>query len=67
MAQDFDHYDSLSWIDEAHVTPVGNRVIAERILDIIRARSADEKDKAAPAPVAKKVAGATDIPPIGIQ
>jgi hypothetical protein len=62
MAQVFDHYDSLIWIDEAHITPVGNRVIAERILGIIQARSADEKDKAAPAPVAKKVADATDIP-----
>ena len=42
-------------------------MITERILGIIRRDHADEKDKAASAPVAKKVAGATDIPPIGIQ
>jgi hypothetical protein len=39
----FDHYDSLIWIDAGHVTPIGNQVIAEKMLDVIQARSSDEK------------------------
>jgi predicted ATPase len=43
MVHVFDHYDSLICIDEGHVTPIGNQVIAERMLDVIQARSSDEK------------------------
>jgi hypothetical protein len=43
MVHTFDHYDSLIWIDAAHITPIGNEVIAERMLDVIQARSSDEK------------------------
>ncbi len=43
MVHIFDHFDSLIWIDEAHVTPIGNQVIAKRMLDVIQARSSDEK------------------------
>ena len=43
MTHIFDHYDSLLWIDAEHVTPIGNQVIAESMLDVIQARSSDEK------------------------
>jgi len=43
MVHIFDHYDSLIWIDAGHVTPIGNQLIAKRMLDIIQARSYDEK------------------------
>lgn len=43
MAHIFDQYDSLMWIDDGHATPVGNQVIAERMLAIIQARSSGEK------------------------
>ena len=43
MVHIFDRYDSLIWIDEGHVTPIGNQVIAERMLDVIQARSSAEK------------------------
>jgi hypothetical protein len=43
MAHVFDHCDSLMWIDASHATPIGNQVIAKRMLDIIQARSSDEK------------------------
>ena len=43
MVHIFDRYDGLLWIDEGHVTPIGNQVIAKRMLDIIQARSSDEK------------------------
>ena len=36
MVHIFDHYDSLIWIDESHVTPIGNQLIAARMLDVIR-------------------------------
>jgi hypothetical protein len=39
MANVFDDSDGLMWIDEGHATPVGNQLIARRILDIIAARS----------------------------
>jgi hypothetical protein len=43
MVHIFDRYDSLIWIDAAHVTPIGNQLIAARMLDVIQARSSDEK------------------------
>jgi hypothetical protein len=43
MAHIFDHYDSLMWIDAAHITPIGNQVVAERMLEVIQAQSSDEK------------------------
>ena len=43
MVHIFDRYDSLIWIDEGHVTPIGNQVIAERMLDVIQARSSAKK------------------------
>src|SRR6266496_63743 len=39
MVDVFDNCDSLIWIDAGHVTPVGNQMIAKRMLDIIQARS----------------------------
>ena len=35
MTHIFDHYDSLIWIDEVHVTPIGNQLIATSMLDVI--------------------------------
>jgi hypothetical protein len=43
MVHVFDRYDSLMFIDEGHVTPIGNQVIAERMLDVILERSSAEK------------------------
>jgi len=43
MVHIFDRYDGLLWIDEGHVTPIGNQLIAKRMLDVIQARSSDEK------------------------
>ena len=43
MVHVLDRYDSLMWIDEGHVTPIGNQVIAERMLTVIQARSSAEK------------------------
>jgi hypothetical protein len=43
MVHIFDRYDSLLWIDGSHVTPIGNQLIAERMLAVIQARSSDEK------------------------
>ena len=43
MVHVFDRYDGLIWIDEGHVTPIGNQLIAKRMLDIIQARSSDKK------------------------
>jgi hypothetical protein len=43
MVHIFDRYDSLIWIDAVHVTPIGNQLIAERMLDIIQTQSSDEK------------------------
>ena len=39
----FDRYDSLMYIDESHLTPIGNQLIAERMLTVIQARSSDKK------------------------
>ena len=39
----FDGYDSLIYIDDAHVTPIGNQLIAASMLDVIQAQSSDEK------------------------
>jgi hypothetical protein len=43
MTHVFDHVDSLVWIDGAHPTPMGNRMIATRMLDIIQGRFSAEK------------------------
>jgi hypothetical protein len=43
MVHIFDHDDSLIWIDAGHVTPIGNQLIAARMLDVIQARFSDEK------------------------
>jgi len=43
MVHVFDRYDGLLWIDGGHVTPIGNQLIAKRMLDVIQARSSDEK------------------------
>jgi len=42
VADVFDGYDSPIWIDAAHVTPGGNQLIADRILNIVEARSFDK-------------------------
>lgn len=39
MVHIFDSYDSLMFIDSGHVTPVGNQLIAERMLGVMQARS----------------------------
>ena len=39
----FDSYDSLMFIDGGHVTPIGNQLIAERMLDLIQAQSSRGK------------------------
>jgi hypothetical protein len=43
MVHIFDRYDSLMWIDDHHVTPIGNQLIAEKMLAVIQARSSDKK------------------------
>jgi lysophospholipase L1-like esterase len=43
MVHVFDPYDSLMWIDGGHATPVGNQVIAEKMLAVIQAQSSDKK------------------------
>lgn len=43
MVHIFDRYDSLMWIDGGHATPIGNQVIAERMLAVIQAQSSDQK------------------------
>src|SRR5437867_5420650 len=43
MVHIFDRYDGLLWIDGGHVTPIGNQLISKRMLDVIQARSSDEK------------------------
>jgi hypothetical protein len=35
----FDHYDSLLWIDAVHVTPIGNQLVAARMLDALQAQA----------------------------
>jgi lysophospholipase L1-like esterase len=39
IAEMFDSLNSGVWIDETHVTPVGNRLIAERIFTVITGRN----------------------------
>jgi hypothetical protein len=39
MAHMFDRYDGLLWIDSAHVTPLGNELLAGKMLEILQARS----------------------------
>ena len=43
MAHTFDHYNALIWIDAVHVTPIGNQIIAARMLDVIQERSTHGK------------------------
>jgi len=43
MVHIFDRYDGLLWIDEGHVTPIGNQLIAERMLDVIQTQSSHKK------------------------
>jgi hypothetical protein len=43
MVHIFDRCDSLIWIDDYHVTPIGNQLLAERMLAVIQARSPDKK------------------------
>jgi hypothetical protein len=43
LAHIFDHSDALIFIDTGHVTPIGNQVIAQRMLDILQAPSSDAK------------------------
>ena len=43
MVHIFDPYDSLMWIDGGHATPVGNQVIAEKMLAVIQAQSSGQK------------------------
>jgi len=43
MIHVFDHVDSLFWIDGSHPTPLGNQMIATRMLDIIQRRFSAEK------------------------
>jgi len=43
MVHIFDRYNSLIWIDAAHVTPIGNQLIAEGMLDVIQTQSSNEK------------------------
>ena len=42
LAHIFDQYEGLVWIDAGHVTPIGNHMSAERMLDVIQARSRHE-------------------------
>jgi lysophospholipase L1-like esterase len=39
IAEIFDSLDSQIWIDEAHVTPVGNRLIGEKMFVVITGRN----------------------------
>jgi lysophospholipase L1-like esterase len=43
MVHVFDPYDSLMWIDGGHATPVGNQVIAEKMLAVIQAQFSGQK------------------------
>lgn len=43
MGKIFDEYEPLVWLDDAHVTPEGNRLIAQKMLAIITTRNALEK------------------------
>jgi hypothetical protein len=35
----YDNYKSLLWLDDIHFTPVGNALIAQKMLEVLRARS----------------------------
>jgi|SoiMethySBSTD1v2_1073268.scaffolds.fasta_scaffold178919_2 lysophospholipase L1-like esterase len=39
MVHIFDRQDELIWIDEGHVTPMGNQLIARRMLEVVQGRS----------------------------
>ena len=34
----FDDYKPLVWLDDSHVTPVGNELIAQKMLEVLRAQ-----------------------------
>ena len=40
IATIYDYYKPLLWLDDAHVTPRGNELIAQKMLEVLRARSA---------------------------
>jgi lysophospholipase L1-like esterase len=42
----FDDYPSLLWLDDSHVTPVGHELIAQKILEVLKARSVFSSAKA---------------------
>ena len=42
MVDVFDDCHALVWIDAGHVTPLGNQLIANRMVDIIQGRSSDQ-------------------------
>ena len=44
----FDEYNSLIWIDPYHVTPVGNQLIAQKMLDVIQGRSPFSQPRTGP-------------------
>jgi hypothetical protein len=35
----FDNCQFLLWLDDIHFTPVGNALIAQKMLEVLRARS----------------------------
>ncbi|MGH7784188.1 MAG: hypothetical protein ACREO5_10160, partial [Candidatus Binatia bacterium] len=35
----FDEYGTLLWLDDAHVTPVGNQIVAQKMLEILTAQA----------------------------
>jgi lysophospholipase L1-like esterase len=43
LGQIFDKYTSPIWIDGLHVTPVGNQLIAQKMLDVVAARNQGHK------------------------
>jgi hypothetical protein len=39
MGAIYDGYKPLLWLDDTHVTPVGNELIAQKMIEVLRARS----------------------------
>jgi hypothetical protein len=35
----YDDYNPLLWLDDSHVTPIGNELVAQKMLEVLRARS----------------------------
>jgi hypothetical protein len=50
IADTFDSSDFQIWIDQVHVTPVGNRLIAERIFRVITERNLIDSNSAHDSP-----------------